>query len=55
MAGARPVASAGTHRKEPDMADPIIAGVCHIAFFADPAGNKLMVHARYAPRGREDA
>jgi len=30
-------------------------GVCHMAFFADPAGNKLMPHSRYAPRVREDA
>ena len=30
-------------------------GVCHMAFFADPAGNKLMLHSRYAPRRREDA
>jgi len=25
-------------------------GVCHMAFFADPAGNQLMLHRRYAPR-----
>lgn len=25
-------------------------GVCHMAFFADPAGNALMLHHRYAPR-----
>jgi predicted enzyme related to lactoylglutathione lyase len=24
--------------------------VCHMAFFADPDGNKLMLHHRYAPR-----
>jgi catechol 2,3-dioxygenase-like lactoylglutathione lyase family enzyme len=30
-------------------------GVCHMAFFADPDGNKLMLHSRYAPRVREDA
>ena len=30
-------------------------GVCHMAFFADPAGNKLMLHARYAPRVAENA
>ena len=24
--------------------------VCHMAFFADPDGNPLMLHARYAPR-----
>ena len=25
-------------------------GVCHMAFFADPDGNNLMLHSRYAPR-----
>ena len=25
-------------------------GVCHMAFFADPDGNDLMLHHRYAPR-----
>jgi catechol 2,3-dioxygenase-like lactoylglutathione lyase family enzyme len=30
-------------------------GVCHMAFFADPAGNRLMLHSRYAPRERVDA
>jgi catechol 2,3-dioxygenase-like lactoylglutathione lyase family enzyme len=24
-------------------------GVCHMAFFADPDGNELMLHRRYAP------
>jgi predicted enzyme related to lactoylglutathione lyase len=24
-------------------------GVCHMAFFADPDGNTLMLHRRYAP------
>jgi catechol 2,3-dioxygenase-like lactoylglutathione lyase family enzyme len=24
-------------------------GVCHMAFFADPDGNALMLHKRYAP------
>ncbi|HZG36696.1 MAG TPA: VOC family protein [Gaiellaceae bacterium] len=24
-------------------------GVCHMAFFADPDGNALMLHRRYAP------
>jgi catechol 2,3-dioxygenase-like lactoylglutathione lyase family enzyme len=27
-------------------------GVCHVAFFKDPDGNKLMLHRRYAPRER---
>jgi len=26
------------------------SGVCHMAFFADPDGNELMLHHRYAPR-----
>ena len=34
--------------------DTLDTGVCHMAFFADPAGNKLMLHSRYAPRERED-
>ncbi|GAC1440498.1 MAG: hypothetical protein NVSMB51_19850 [Solirubrobacteraceae bacterium] len=25
-------------------------GVCHMAFFAGPDGNALMLHHRYAPR-----
>jgi catechol 2,3-dioxygenase-like lactoylglutathione lyase family enzyme len=25
------------------------SGVCHMAFFADPDGNHLMLHHRYAP------
>ena len=29
-------------------------GVCHMAFFADPDGNALMLHHRYAPRSTED-
>jgi catechol 2,3-dioxygenase-like lactoylglutathione lyase family enzyme len=28
-------------------------GVCHMAFFADPDGNALMLHHRYAPRHTE--
>jgi predicted enzyme related to lactoylglutathione lyase len=28
-------------------------GVCHMAFFADPDGNALMLHCRYAPRETE--
>ena len=26
------------------------SGVCHMAFFADPDGNALMLHHRYAPK-----
>jgi predicted enzyme related to lactoylglutathione lyase len=25
------------------------SGVCHLAVFADPDGNRLMIHRRYAP------
>ena len=31
-------------------ADTIDSGVCHMAHFADPDGNALMLHSRYAPR-----
>lgn len=31
-------------------ADTIDSGVCHMANFADPDGNALMLHNRYAPR-----
>lgn len=31
-------------------ADTFDTGVCHMAFFADPDGNALMLHHRYAPR-----
>lgn len=30
--------------------DTIDSGVCHMAIFADPDGNALMLHCRYAPR-----
>jgi catechol 2,3-dioxygenase-like lactoylglutathione lyase family enzyme len=30
--------------------DTLDTGVCHMAFFADPDGNDLMLHHRYAPR-----
>ena len=29
--------------------DVMDTGVCHMAFFADPDGNNLMLHRRYAP------
>jgi predicted enzyme related to lactoylglutathione lyase len=32
-------------------ADTMDTGVCHMAHFADPSGNALMFHNRYAPRG----
>ena len=30
--------------------DTMDSGVCHMAHFADPDGNALMLHHRYAPR-----
>jgi predicted enzyme related to lactoylglutathione lyase len=30
-------------------ADTVDSGVCHMAHFADPDGNALMLHCRYAP------
>ena len=33
--------------------DTLDTGVCHMAFFADPDGNALMLHHRYAPRSTE--
>jgi catechol 2,3-dioxygenase-like lactoylglutathione lyase family enzyme len=33
--------------------DVLDTGVCHMAFFADPDGNALMLHHRYAPRETE--
>ena len=35
------------------MGDVFDTGVCHMAFFADPDGNMLMFHHRYAPRVTE--
>jgi predicted enzyme related to lactoylglutathione lyase len=32
------------------LADTLDSGVCHMAPFADPSGNVLMLHHRYAPR-----
>jgi catechol 2,3-dioxygenase-like lactoylglutathione lyase family enzyme len=29
--------------------EPYDTGVCHMAFFADPDGNRLILHRRYAP------
>ncbi len=31
----------------------LVTGVCHMAFFADPDGNALMLHHRYAPRATD--
>jgi predicted enzyme related to lactoylglutathione lyase len=33
--------------------DTLDTSVCHMAFFADPDGNALMLHHRYAPRASE--
>jgi catechol 2,3-dioxygenase-like lactoylglutathione lyase family enzyme len=30
--------------------DTLDTGVCHMAFFADPDGNEIMLHRRYAPQ-----
>ena len=35
------------------MGEVLDTGVCHMAFFADPDGNALMLHHRYAPRQTE--
>jgi predicted enzyme related to lactoylglutathione lyase len=32
------------------MGETFDTGVCHMAFFADPTGNALLLHHRYAPR-----
>jgi catechol 2,3-dioxygenase-like lactoylglutathione lyase family enzyme len=29
--------------------DTMDTGVCHMAFFADPDGNQMLLHRRYAP------
>ena len=29
--------------------DTLDTGVCHMAFFADPDGNQMVLHRRYAP------
>jgi|SRR5665213_2220413 predicted enzyme related to lactoylglutathione lyase len=33
--------------------DILDTSVCHMAFFADPDGNALMLHHRYAPRAAQ--
>jgi predicted enzyme related to lactoylglutathione lyase len=46
------VAAARTELEEQGIAfrgDTIDSGVCHMAHFADPDGNALMFHHRYAP------
>jgi predicted enzyme related to lactoylglutathione lyase len=39
-----------TERGVEFIGDTLDTGVCHMAFFADPDGNALMLHHRYAPR-----
>jgi predicted enzyme related to lactoylglutathione lyase len=34
--------------------DTFDTGVCHMAFFEDPEGNRFMLHHRYAPRVTDD-
>jgi predicted enzyme related to lactoylglutathione lyase len=34
--------------------DTFDTGVCHMAFFADPDGNALMLHHRYAPHAPDE-
>ncbi len=34
--------------------DTFDTGVCHMAFFEDPEGNRFMLHHRYEPRVTED-
>src|SRR3954449_4658533 len=34
--------------------DILDTGVCHMAFFADPDGNAMMLHHRYAARSTEN-
>jgi predicted enzyme related to lactoylglutathione lyase len=31
------------------MGETIDSGVCHLAVFSDPDGNRLLIHRRYAP------
>ena len=42
-----------TERGVAFIGDTFDTGVCHMAFFADPDGNALMLHHRYAPRVTE--
>ena len=35
------------------MGDTFDTGVCHMAFFEDPDGNRYMLHHRYAPRATD--
>jgi hypothetical protein len=44
------VTTADGYRSQGEILD---TGVCHMAFFADPDGNALMLYHRYAPRVTE--
>jgi predicted enzyme related to lactoylglutathione lyase len=37
------------------LGDTMDSGVCHMAHFADPDGNRLMFHHRYAPKDARPA
>ena len=43
-------AKAELEAKGVEFAGMLDTGVCHMAFFADPDGNQLVLHRRYAPR-----
>jgi catechol 2,3-dioxygenase-like lactoylglutathione lyase family enzyme len=43
-------AKAELEGKGVEFAGMIDSGVCHMAFFADPDGNQIVLHHRYAPR-----
>jgi catechol 2,3-dioxygenase-like lactoylglutathione lyase family enzyme len=42
-------AKAELEEKGVEFAGIIDTGVCHMAFFADPDGNQIVLHRRYAP------
>jgi catechol 2,3-dioxygenase-like lactoylglutathione lyase family enzyme len=42
-------AKAELEAKGVEFAGTIDTGVCHMAFFADPDGNQIVLHRRYAP------
>ena len=43
-------AKAELEAKGVEFAGMMDSGVCHMAFFADPDGNQVVLHRRYAPR-----
>ncbi len=43
-------AKAELEAKGVEFAGMLDSGVCHMAFFADPDGNQIVLHRRYAPR-----